>query len=78
MFVSLHLHLRGPSEDVLITRPIGLVFKQYPRDQQMLTHEKTCVIPILNAYARLCNEPVSLSVFCKVKTFCNDTTTVAV
>ena len=31
---------------------------------------KECRIPfILNAYARLCNEPVSLSVSCKVKHF---------
>ena len=30
----------------LKTRPKGLVFKQLHRDQQVLMHEKTCVIPI--------------------------------
>ena len=33
---------------MLNTRPIGLVFKQHPRDRQMLMHEKTCVIPIVD------------------------------
>ena len=50
------LTLAGSLGRCLNTRPNGLVFKQLPRDRQMLMHEKTCVIPILfhkNAYRTL-------------------------
>ena len=43
MFVSLHQHLPGPSEDV---SPNRFVFKQHSLTWQVLMHEKTCVIPI--------------------------------
>ena len=43
MFVSLHQHLPGPSDDV---SPNHFVFKQHPPTQQVLMHEKTCVNPI--------------------------------
>ena len=39
---------------MLNTRPIGLVFKQHPRDRQMLMHEKTCMIPIFINYLPDC------------------------
>ena len=39
MFVLLHRHLPGPSDDVY---PNHFVFKQHPPTQQVLMHEKTC------------------------------------
>ena len=43
MFVSLHQHLPGSSDDV---SPNPFLFKQHTLTRQVLMHEKTCVIPI--------------------------------
>ena len=46
MFVSLHLHLPGPSGDVWALGLSTLCSNSFLRTRQMLKHEKTCVIPI--------------------------------
>ena len=45
MFVSLHKHLPGPSDDV---EHSALCSNSILGTRQMLMHEKTCVIPILS------------------------------